>query len=641
MTSLRTRYGVVGVLLVAILTFAAAAAAHPGHQHGPLTGHLLGNGVYGNIEFVSKLRMHDAQPDTIADVAVFKNYAYLAKWGATDCGGPETGGQGSPDGGAYVIDISDLSNPKEVGFIATNQDTLVGEGMQGLTLSTSAFSGDVLLMNHEGCGKNFKGGFSIWDISNPLKPKKLSEHFGDTTINGGKATPQDVNTYHSVFGWTSADGKRAFLVATDNEEGSDVDIYEITNPKKPVQLTELDLNDFDVMQPSLGLTDSFLHDMVVKRIGNRDIMLLSYWDGGYVTLDVSNPAAPVFLSDTDYPAIDPELLESADISLPPEGNGHQGEFTLDSQFAITTDEDFGPYRTTPFKIPSLQREYGTASTGGGAPVTILPDQTLNGPVVYGGYGCPVGSEPIPPASSIDWAALGLTFLEEKIVVLQRGPEGDPSATEEACFPGEKAAMAKAAGYDAVVLVSRHVAGGAAADVAACGSGAFPAEPVVAVCTTHTAYHDMFNSTPAFDIPYVASKEPTIGQIGRRIEVGSLFDGWGYVHLWQVEGQGQSLTSLDTYAINEAHLPAFATGFGDLSVHEVATDRQDSRYAYLSYYAGGIRSLEIQGTELVEVGGYLDPLGNDFWGIETFARNGVSYVIGSDMDYGIFIVKRKQ
>jgi hypothetical protein len=195
-----------------------------------------------------------------------------------------------------------------------------------------------------------------------------------------------------------------------------------------------------------------------------------------------------------------------------------------------------------------------------------------------------------------------------------------------------------------VLVSRHVAGGAAADVANCGSGAFPAEPIVTVCTTHTAYHDMFNSTPAFDIPYVASKEPTIGQIGRRIEVASLFDGWGYVHLWRVNGEGQSLTSLDTYAIDEAHDPAFAFGFGDLSVHEVATDRQDTRYAYLSYYAGGIRSLEIQcsgpSCELVEVGGYLDPMGNDFWGIETFVRDGVSYVIGSDMDYGIFIVKRK-
>jgi hypothetical protein len=58
------------------------------------------------------------------------DYAYLARWGGADCAGPEQGGQTSPDGGGYVIDISDLENPDEVGFIATRQDTLVGEGMQ-------------------------------------------------------------------------------------------------------------------------------------------------------------------------------------------------------------------------------------------------------------------------------------------------------------------------------------------------------------------------------------------------------------------------------------------------------------------------------------------------------------------------------
>ena len=96
----------------------------------------------------------------IADVAVDPdgNYAYLARWGGADCAGPETGGQTTPDGGVYVIDISDLANPVEVGFIATRQDTLVGEGMQVVHLETAAFTGDVLLMNHEGCGKNFKGG---------------------------------------------------------------------------------------------------------------------------------------------------------------------------------------------------------------------------------------------------------------------------------------------------------------------------------------------------------------------------------------------------------------------------------------------------------------------------------------------------
>ena len=115
------------------------------------------------------------------------------------------------------------------------------------------------------------------------------------------------------------------------------------------------------------------------------------------------------------------------------------------------------------------------------------------------------------------------------------------------------------------------------------------------------------------------------------------------------GSGSAtLTELDTFAISEANNPAFATGFGSLSVHEVATDKTDASRAYLSYYQGGMRSLQIQCSNpgdrttcrLVEVGGYLDPLGNNFWGIETFTRGGTTYVAGSDMDSGLWLFKRK-
>ena len=98
------------------------------------------------------------------------------------------------------------------------------------------------------------------------------------------------------------------------------------------------------------------------------------------------------------------------------------------------------------------------------------------------------------------------------------------------------------------------------------------------------------------------------------------------------------------AIDEAHDPAFSHGFGDLTVHEVATDPNDSRRAYLSYYSGGIRSLEIRCAdpddsttcELVETGRYLDTHGNDFWGVEAFTRDGATYVLGSDRDDGLYI-----
>ncbi len=71
---------------------------------------------------------------------------------------------------------------------------------------------------------------------------------------------------------------------------------------------------------------------------------------------------------------------------------------------------------------------------------------------------------------------------------------------------------------------------------------------------------------------------TTGTVGDLItDVGSVFDGWGYVHLFDA----QTLEELDTFTIPDAMDPTFAEGFGDLSVHEVAVDPLDPSLAYLS------------------------------------------------------------
>jgi hypothetical protein len=116
---------------------------------------------------------------------------------------------------------------------------------------------------------------------------------------------------------------------------------------------------------------------------------------------------------------------------------------------------------------------------------------------------------------------------------------------------------------------------------------------------------------------------------------STFDGWGYVHLYA--NTGGKLAELDTYAIPEAHDPAFGTGFGDLSVHEAATSAVDSRLVYFSYYAGGFRVVRITGAgKLVEVGRFIDTGGNNFWGVQVFNRGGKEYIAASDRDYGLYI-----
>jgi hypothetical protein len=128
----------------------------------------------------------------------------------------------------------------------------------------------------------------------------------------------------------------------------------------------------------------------------------------------------------------------------------------------------------------------------------------------------------------------------------------------------------------------------------------------------------------------------LGTIGDTLRFSSEFDGWGYVHLFQ--NSNGKMAELDTYAIPEAHDPAYAAGFGALSVHEVATSNVRNDLAYYSYYSGGFRVTKIVADKLVEVGHFIDVGGNNFWGVQTFQHQGQEYVAASDRDFGLYIFK---
>lgn len=630
-------------LLIAAALLAAAvptvANAHP-DQHGTPDGHLTGSGPWGDLSLIGEAVLTNTD-DLVADVGVDPrgDHAYLANWGRPDCAAnSEAGGVKNPDAGVYVVDISDLENPQQVAFIPHSQDSRPGEGVQAVEISTRFFDGVMLVTNNEHCGKNGKGGVSLYDVTKPSNPSKLSENFGDRGF-------ADTNDVHSAFAWDAGDS--AYVVMVDNFESTDVDILDITNPRRPRLIAEYNLNALTralgdpIDQPELGLQESSLHDMVVKQIDGRWIMLLSYWDGGYVKLDVTDPRDVQFLGDTDYASVDPELLAATGTSLPPEGNAHQAEFTPDNRFFIATDEDFSPYRAI-FTIDTGPNagEYPAGEFGFTPPVqTTLADGVLNGPTVFGGYGCPGDRSSIPARSAV-FPDGSLGAGEEAIIVFERGPVGDPDASGDACFFSEKIESGQLAGYDAVVIANHHngAQGGSAPDAHFCGGQGHEYEKVApAVCIGHRAMHLLFDSAVSYTYP---EAQPAVGAVGQRVSFTPRFDGWGYVHLFDAN----TMADLDTYAVPEAHDEAFAFGFGDLSVHEVATHPTNSTDAYLSYYAAGMRSLEIQCSdasdtstcELVETGGFLDPNGNDFWGVETFIRDGRTIVLGSDRDSGLWI-----
>ena len=130
----------------------------------------------------------------------------------------------------------------------------------------------------------------------------------------------------------------------------DVDIYDITDPRAPEFVDEFDLvAEFPQIVDESANGDLILHhDVVVKEIRGTQTMLNSYWDAGYVKLDVDDPFNPEYLGDTTFD--DPDPLTGFD---PPEGNAHQAEFSHDNRWILAADEDFNPYRAGDFSITTL------------------------------------------------------------------------------------------------------------------------------------------------------------------------------------------------------------------------------------------------------------------------------------------------
>src|ERR671918_1766076 len=629
---------------------------HHHEQHGPSTGHLPGS--VHQIELVGKLKL-TTQVGDISDVSAMATtsdgtwYAYLGNWGGFDA---RIQTPACNSGGVHIVDISNPARPVKVGFLNAGGTGYQTEGIQALHIDTDDYTGDILIVSNEWCleranPKLNPGGITIYDIDDPTNPVTLVDDFGDFDEHGTRA-----NESHSAIAWDAGDG-HAYAAAIDNEEVEDVDLFDITDPSNPELIAETELPGVNVNAHGQLKTS---HDFDVLQFPDGSWhLMVSDWDAGWIDVDVTDPSNPTIVGDFDYAACDQVIQAELGECLEPEGNAHQGEWNSDGSVFIGTDEDFDSFRTTPLtrvtgdaNFPAPE-EYTTVAVGG-APVTILPDARLNGPVAYGGYGCPGTSAPIPnadttiPPGSLDPG-------EEQIIVLQRGPTGDPNAPEEACFPGEKADNATDQGWDAVILTGRHLAGGAADDDPPnCGFGAFPPdEQIPAVCTTHTAMHELFARAPDFTLPYPlgdpADLEPDIGEVGFEVDITAIFDGWGYVRVLDTD-PASAPTEIAQITIPETADEDFATGFGDLTVHEVEVPRgdpneggpapDDDLVAYFSWYSGGFRVFDISDpSNPAELGHYIDAQGNNFWGVALAQdENGDRIVLASDRDFGLFIFR---
>jgi hypothetical protein len=146
-----------------------------------------------------------------------------------------------------------------------------------------------------------------------------------------------------------------------------------------------------VDEPALGLdyylavrrgADARTLDHSARANANGTLAYLSYWDAGFVTLDIGDPSNPRFVGVTGQ-----DLAE--------EGNAHSLYEAREGKLLITADEDGAP----------LHLEFTSSAFAGTRPaveaasrpaVVNLPDRQLSGEVVHVGRGCPPGTPDGPP-----------------------------------------------------------------------------------------------------------------------------------------------------------------------------------------------------------------------------------------------------
>jgi Ca2+-binding RTX toxin-like protein len=608
-----------------------------GHHDG-LLGHLPA--TQQNLEVVGRLEPTGAfgnvEEEQIADVAVHKGFAYLNSWDDAQC----------QRGGTYVVDIRNPAEPKEIGFIPAQFPYYHGEGAHVVSINTPSFQGDVLAVNNETYGDNVVrapscnvpqplaggnfGGFDLYDVTNPANPVPLVMTAGDRDDDNNPNTAERAapNAYHSVFVWQS--GPRAFLVGTDNPEETDVDIFDITDPRAPVQVGDFDL---DAMFPQIVAGENALggirlhHDVVVKQIGGRQVMLSDYWDAGYVQLDVTDPANPTLITDTTFSGADPLLPVSPTPPrepLSPEGNAHQGEFSFDNQFLLAADEDFGPYRL----IERIGGADAVPQFGFAVPVDINNEPIPGLQIEAGDPFGPAGTRFI--GIGCDPATIDPPTPTATIAVIERGT----------CTFEVKAQNAQDAGYEGFVIFNSNAA------VNGCDTlinMQFNVPTTVTIRGVFVArqsglrilgVHDPANYTCTRG--GATTPAPPAGVEGETLELAAAFDGWGYAHLYDA----QTSAHLEAFAIPEALDERYAEGdFGVLSIHEFAADPTEN-LAYASHYSAGMRVFRFDRQNgLSQVGAFIAPEGSDFWGVEQFTTpDGQRLIAGSDRDFGLYIFR---
>ncbi|MBA3778526.1 MAG: hypothetical protein H0X16_04365 [Chloroflexi bacterium] len=530
-------------------------------------------------------------------------YAYVGSWSA-QCTGA----------GAKIVDVNDPSRPRWVGSVGRRADSSSED------IVVRRIGGrDVLGIGVQACGRRGSDGLALYDVTNPRRPFALSFF----------PTPGGVHELDLVV---RSDGRALALLATPYTEfpdtyfgtelGGEFRIVDITNPRAPVALSDWGIiadSDLSIQVGNDPVSSSFqgppgffaahyVHS--VRAADGGQTAYVSYWDGGILKFDISNPAAPSYVGRTIYPA-------------GASGDGHSMvPYQVGSvRYILQNDED---YQTTPDVLVTSSATGTAVSDGIQVPWSprflTAGGQTKSAAVYDAGDGC----------QASDYAgAAGRLVLADTVDPFY---EGIIDGWSVPCPIGLQAQMAGAAGADAIVfnLISPDDAygyrpvGSSAGAIAAAGPGL-----------------EVFMIAEIDDV--VAGLRAALASGPVTMTVTAQPPSWGYLRVFRETASGDwaqvgAFTGAP-HAYNEHPSPP-----GTWSIHntEVLGNR-----AYSAWYSNGIVALDLTDPTAPRMVGQFVPrtsnrhansLGRgpaEMWGVAIDPETG--YIYGSEMRTGLWII----
>ncbi len=257
-------------------------AAASANSNGATTG------KHRNLTEIGSLSFPDGAN---TDVWALGNFAYVGTFSSGTAGF-------CPETGVKIADVSDPENPTFVGNLASPSLTRAND-VKVETVNSKSFKGDLLVHTNEPCAAGGDGGVVFYDVSDPTNPVRLGAAYDvNDLINGPNFEAFGVHN-----SWIFEQGNRTYVgvVANISPDSFDFRILDASDPTAAVEVGRWSSTVSPDAPPAetRGTSRSLgLHDVTVN--GNGKVAYLSYWDAGYVLLDVSDPTNPTFMGVTGW-----------------------------------------------------------------------------------------------------------------------------------------------------------------------------------------------------------------------------------------------------------------------------------------------------------------------------------------------------